>query len=1109
MPIYNPSLEQTATLIVAASDSLYPERADRTCDGTADDVEINAALALGAANTRVVLMDGTYTLADSIVFTNNNQTLEGQGRATFIDGDGLATTEHAIIATGLTNIAIKNLAIQTADGGGGTIHCIFLDDGCNDFLIDKVVIVDSDSDGIHIAGTNVVGGTIVDCIIADVDDHGIYVDVDAANTAARITIKNNRIAGAGADGLYVGATGAGSPYWNIEGNNIVSSTQNGMELYELTFANIVNNVVHTSTFHGIILGAGSSHNNVEGNQSYNNARHGIGLVDCTENTLIGNTCNGNDSGNTNTYCGIHIQACNYTTVVGNHCYDNDMNGICILRCSYCVITGNNCHENTQGDGITITGDGTANSDYNIISDNNASGNGSDGISVVGGADANGNHITGNYVASNSVYGITVAGPDTKIEANHIYHNGGGAAGTYHGIYLAGTSDRCSVNNNIIGDDGTDTEDGINLADGAINCQISGNYIYNLMGDGIRLMANNTSTVVHDNYCLTLDENGIAITDSVDCTVSGNHCENNTHHGIYLDNVDEANVSNNYCRGNDRLNAATYDGIYVDVDSSYVNIVGNHCTENDRYGIYVLSTTCELTANHALTNTTGQISAAAGCVLAHNETGAVAEVHVPREATIVVAASNSVTASADRICSGAADDVDINAALTAAGAGGRVMLLEGTYTLADPIAFTNNNQVLEGQGRGTFIDGDGLATTEHAISITTLTNCEIKNLAIQTEDGGAKTCHCIFLNDGANYTKIDNVTIVDSDDNGIHIEGTNATDIKITNCTIEDADGHGIFVDMDAANTMSRLVIEGNKINGVGADGIHFGTTPAATGYLWCLVINNIISSSGSDGIYASWTQHSDFSGNAAVSNGAVGIWLTSACHYNTVTANRCDGNTTEGIYIHQSDHNTIADNNCEGNTTEGIHFHDGLDNTVSGNVCYNNSQNGIYVGGASLRCICSGNTCNSNTQHGMLIEQSADSAITGNTCSRNDYGNITYCGLYVSTSSRVTITGNQCSENGSHGIRLWRSSYCTVTGNSCHNSNYRDGIYLEGDGTVNTDYNTLVGNTCYGNDDDGIEIVGGANANKNIVLGNQLSGNSGTALVDGGTNTHIGHNITA
>jgi len=60
-----------ATVCVAASDSTASGKAqaDYICDGTADDVEIN--LAITAANAlsggTVVLLDGTYTVADSIV----------------------------------------------------------------------------------------------------------------------------------------------------------------------------------------------------------------------------------------------------------------------------------------------------------------------------------------------------------------------------------------------------------------------------------------------------------------------------------------------------------------------------------------------------------------------------------------------------------------------------------------------------------------------------------------------------------------------------------------------------------------------------------------------------------------------------------------------------------------------------------------------------------------------------------------------------------------------------------------------------------------------------------------------------------------------------------
>jgi len=67
-----------------------------------------------------------------------------------------------------------------------------------------------------------------------------------------------------------------------------------------------------------------------------------------------------------------------------------------------------------------------------------------------------------------------------------------------------------------------------------------------------------------------------------------------------------------------------------------------------------------------------------------------------------------------LCDGVADDVQINAAeayVTALG-GGTVELERGTFTLADPIIPTGNQLWYKGQGPDTFLNGDGLATTEH-------------------------------------------------------------------------------------------------------------------------------------------------------------------------------------------------------------------------------------------------------------------------------------------------------------------------------------------------------------------------------------------------------------
>lgn len=328
---------RTATIIVSASDSRYwwTCTPGYHCDGTADDVQVNAAFAaLGTDGGRVILLDGTYTIADSIVIPDSAITLEGQGRSTFVDGDGLATTEHAIIATGRTNIVIKNLAIQTADGGGNTIHCIFLDDGCNYTQIENVIIVDSDYDGIHIAGTNVTDIKIINCIIEDADDHGIYVDMDAANTSSGVLITGCRIIGTGDDGIYFGATGAGHTYARITDNLISSCGDCGIDVHEMTYSLISDNISYTNSDSGILLSSGSNYNNLMNNQCYNNTNYGIVIsATCSrtrvfDNTLQGNTTGQISEGGTDTILPeIILGAPNPDSNIGEHAAQQMLDGV--------------------------------------------------------------------------------------------------------------------------------------------------------------------------------------------------------------------------------------------------------------------------------------------------------------------------------------------------------------------------------------------------------------------------------------------------------------------------------------------------------------------------------------------------------------------------------------------------------------------------------------------------------------------------------------------------------------------------------------------------------------------------------------------------------------
>ena len=65
-----------ATKIIAANDSLDKSFADYVCDGTADQVEIQAAIdALDAGNVggRIILLEGTYNIAASITFNAGDE----------------------------------------------------------------------------------------------------------------------------------------------------------------------------------------------------------------------------------------------------------------------------------------------------------------------------------------------------------------------------------------------------------------------------------------------------------------------------------------------------------------------------------------------------------------------------------------------------------------------------------------------------------------------------------------------------------------------------------------------------------------------------------------------------------------------------------------------------------------------------------------------------------------------------------------------------------------------------------------------------------------------------------------------------------------------------
>jgi hypothetical protein len=110
----------------------------------------------------------------------------------------------------------------------------------------------------------------------------------------------------------------------------------------------------------------------------------------------------------------------------------------------------------------------------------------------------------------------------------------------------------------------------------------------------------------------------------------------------------------------------------------------------------------------------------------------------RSVTLAVAASNSSAlsiAQADYACDGTDDDVQIQLAINSLPtAGGRVILMEGTFNITNAITILKNNVDIEGQGEGSTIVKTTVGTIDGftvGTGVTAVTSISIRNLRIDT------------------------------------------------------------------------------------------------------------------------------------------------------------------------------------------------------------------------------------------------------------------------------------------------------------------------------------------------------------------------------------------
>jgi len=368
---------RTATMIVAADDSLHKNMADYVCDGTADNVEIQAALdALPATGGEVHLLDGTYVIADDIVL-DSYQTLSGCGSNTILSTTvagckvlkalgGSGTEKIGIVVSNLaltsstpgTTVAIyceyvdhstfENLWITGFDDQG-----IYLEHSDENRIMDSHVEGDVGCDGFELYDCehNIISGNFVDGC-----DEGIYLAGDclhcviSANTchdaydacifvlnssdytsitgntceegdmgievygAAHCTVSGNVCNNQSMYGIY-----ANGDYIAVTGNIVTNSAYQGiMSNGSIVYGTFIGNIIHTTGADGIELSP-ADYCEVSNNLIYLAGHHGILIDDAWHGLIDGNYIESASQATDATYDGIRVEGTwgDYNTIINN------------------------------------------------------------------------------------------------------------------------------------------------------------------------------------------------------------------------------------------------------------------------------------------------------------------------------------------------------------------------------------------------------------------------------------------------------------------------------------------------------------------------------------------------------------------------------------------------------------------------------------------------------------------------------------------------------------------------------------------------------------------------------------------------------------------------
>ena len=268
---------------------------DYLCDGTDDQVEINAAIqALPSGGGEIVILDGTYNISATILINRNNVSLIGNGRNTQLKRNWNSNNDEGIVTLNADYCSIKEIYFYGKSSTSYN-HSIYVKYSNYCIINNNYIYVGTYNILLTNSGYNIISDN--NCISG-------YNGIVLTNTSSFNTIDNNII-----DKIETNT----SSDFNTISNNKSKNTSSVMRIFSANNTITGNNF--SNGFTGILLWTNATNNLVSGNTFCNNDDYGISLSNnSSNNTIIGNFCNNNTKG------GISCYLTSNNTIVGNSCF---------------------------------------------------------------------------------------------------------------------------------------------------------------------------------------------------------------------------------------------------------------------------------------------------------------------------------------------------------------------------------------------------------------------------------------------------------------------------------------------------------------------------------------------------------------------------------------------------------------------------------------------------------------------------------------------------------------------------------------------------------------------------------------------------------------------